>query len=159
MKPVEDGTRPRLNILLVEDDPAHAELIIRSLEDHPLSNKIKHLADGEAALDYLFRRDADGNPEERGRPHVILLDLRLPKVDGLEVLEKIRSSNELDGIPVVILSTSRAESDVRKAYRHHANSYLVKPLDFATFTQLMDAFGYYWLGWNFYPGRVLGGMI
>lgn len=157
MVPAEEGRRARLNVLLVEDDPAHAELIIRSLEDHPLSNEIHHLADGEAALDYLFRRGDYGGSEEYPRPHVVLLDLRLPKVDGLEVLEKIRASAELDDIPVVVLSTSRAESDVNQAYRLHANSYLVKPLDFATFTKLMDDFGFYWLGWNFYPGRVLGG--
>lgn len=159
MRPVEEGKKARLNILLVEDDPAHAELIIRSLEDHPLSKQIHHLADGEAALDYLFRRGAYQDGDESSRPHVILLDLRLPKVDGLEVLKQIRGSAELDNIPVVILSTSRAESDVGKAYRLHANSYLVKPLDFATFTQLMDDFGFYWLGWNFYPGRVLGGTL
>ena len=156
MMPVEEGKRARLNILLVEDDPAHAELIIRSLEDHPLSNRIHHLADGEAALDFLFRRDPSDDSEATPRPHVILLDLRLPKVDGLEVLKQIRSASELDDIPVVVLSTSRAESDVGKAYQHHANSYLVKPLDFKTFTKLMDDFGFYWLGWNFYPGRVLG---
>ena len=157
MRTVEDGKKARLNILLVEDDPAHAELIIRSLEDHPLSNKIHHLADGEAALDFLFRRGAYGDSgDETPRPHVVLLDLRLPKVDGLEVLKKIRASAELDDIPVVVLSTSRAESDVNQAYRYHANSYLVKPLDFATFTKLMDDFGFYWLGWNFYPGRILG---
>ena len=156
MMPVEEGKKARLNILLVEDDPAHAELIIRSLEDHPLSNRIHHLADGEAALDFLLRRDPADDSEATPRPHVILLDLRLPKVDGLEVLKQIRSASELDDIPVVVLSTSRAETDVGKAYQHHANSYLVKPLDFKTFTKLMDDFGFYWLGWNFYPGRVLG---
>ena len=144
-----------LRILLVEDDQAHAELIIRSLEDHPVSNEIEHLTDGEAALDYLLASD----PEDSSRPHVILLDLRLPKIDGLEVLKQIRATKTLDGIPVIVLSTSRDESDVSKAYSHHANSYLVKPLDFATFSKLLDDVGFYWLRWNHFPGRVLGSSL
>ena len=88
---------------------------------------------------------------EKIKPHVVLLDLRLPKVDGLKVLERIRKSEGLEKIPVVILTTSHAEMDVGKAYEHHANSYLVKPLDFEKFTKLMDDLGFYWLGWNHYP--------
>jgi CheY-like chemotaxis protein len=142
-----------LEILLIEDDLAHAELIVRSFEDHPIANRIHHLADGEAALDYLFHR---GDSEGGARPHMVLLDLRLPKVDGLEVLRRIRSQPELDRMPVVVLTTSRAETDVESAYRHHANSYLVKPLDFPTFSKMMDDIGYYWLGWNHHPDRAPG---
>jgi CheY-like chemotaxis protein len=82
---------------------------------------------------------------------VILLDLRLPKIDGLEVLKEIKNDEELRRIPVVVLTTSEAESDLAQAYEHHANSYLVKPVDFGKFTQLMDDMGFYWLGWNRQP--------
>ncbi len=140
------------NILLVEDNPDHAELLIRGFEDHPVANEILHLSDGESALDYLFRRGEyakdDGNP----RPTMVLLDLRLPKVDGLEVLRQIRANETLDDMPVIILSTSHARPDVEKAYESQANSYLVKPLDFASFSELIDLLGTYWLGWNFRAG-------
>jgi CheY-like chemotaxis protein len=109
------------------------------------------VADGEAALDYLFRRGPFQDAEKYPRPQLVLLDLRLPKIDGLEVLKEIRQSESLQRIPVVILSTSYAEPDVGKAYDYHANSYLVKPLDFEQFTQLMNDLGFYWLGWNHYP--------
>lgn len=153
MKRPGQGSTAALEILLIEDDQAHAELIIRCLENHPLNNRIHHLSDGEAALDYLMSETSSGSR----RPQIILLDLRLPKIDGLEVLRQIRTSNSLDGIPVIVLSTSKDEADVKKAYSHHVNSYLVKPLDFATFTKLLDDVGYYWLQWNHFPGRILGG--
>lgn len=140
-----------LTILFVEDNPDHAELVMRSFKDHRVANQIRHLPDGEAALDYLLRHNAYSAPEKSPRPHVVLLDLRLPKVDGLEVLKVIRESAELEKIPVVILTTSQAEIDVGKAYEYHANSYLVKPLDFDKFTNLMDDLGFYWLGWNHFP--------
>ncbi len=140
-----------LTILFVEDNPDHAELVMRSFEDHRVANRIFHLPDGEAALDYLFRRGGFTEPVKSPRPHVILLDLRLPKVDGLEILKIIRDSKDLRTIPVVILTTSHAEMDVSRAYEYHANSYLVKPLDFEKFTKLMDDLGFYWLGWNHYP--------
>lgn len=138
-------------ILLVEDNPAHAELVLRSFEDHRVANNIIHLSDGESALDYLFRRGPHADPKKSPRPHVILLDLRLPRMDGLEVLKEIRSSDEFHTLPVVILTTSEAERDVAKAYEQHTNSYIVKPLDFAGFTALMEDLGFYWLGWNYYP--------
>ena len=138
-------------ILLVEDNPAHAELVLRSFEDHRVANTIVHLSDGESALDYLFRRGPFADPEESPRPHVILLDLRLPRMDGLEVLKEIRSSDDLHTLPVVILTTSEAERDVAMAYEQHTNSYVVKPLDFEGFTALMEDLGFYWLGWNYYP--------
>ena len=140
-----------LVILLVEDNPAHAELIIRSFEDHRVANQIYQVADGEAALAYLFRQGDYADPAKSPRPHVILLDLRLPKIDGLEVLKEIKSSPDLEKIPVIILTTSAAEQDVARAYEGHANSYLVKPVDFENFTSLMEELGFYWLGWNHYP--------
>ncbi|MEM7018497.1 MAG: response regulator [Pseudomonadota bacterium] len=135
-------------ILLVEDNPAHAELIKRSFEDHNLPNKIYHVSDGEASLDYLLRRGSYIDPEVSPRPHVILLDLRLPKVDGIEVLRTIKNDDTLCHLPVVILTTSAADQDVMKAYDHHANSYLVKPVDYTQFNQLMNDLGVYWLQWN-----------
>ena len=138
-------------ILLVEDNPAHAELVLRSFEDHRVANKIIHLSDGESALDYLFRRGPHVDPKTSPRPHVVLLDLRLPRMDGLEVLKEIRASDDLHTLPVVILTTSEAERDVAKAYEQHTNSYVVKPLDFEGFTALMEDLGFYWLGWNYYP--------
>ncbi len=140
-----------LRILLVEDNPAHAEMVMRSLETHRVANTITHVADGEQALNYLFHRGEYANDDKCVQPHLVLLDLRLPKVDGLQVLEKIKSSEELLSIPVVILTTSASEIDVAKAYHHHANSYLVKPIDFDDFTKMMDELGYYWLAWNHKP--------
>jgi CheY-like chemotaxis protein len=140
-----------LVILLVEDNPDHAELIMRSLQDHRVANKTYHVTDGEMALDYLFRRGNYADPEKSPRPNVILLDLRLPKVDGMEVLEEIKARDELKRIPVVVLTTSESERDVTGAYDNHVNSYLVKPVDFDKFTKLMSDLGFYWLGWNRKP--------
>jgi len=138
-------------ILLVEDDPAHAEIVRRSLADSRLANRLIHVVDGQAALDYLYRRGEFSAPGQSPLPHLILLDLRLPKVDGLEVLKAIKADAESARIPVVILTTSSAEADVAKAYDSHANSYLVKPVDFRQFLDLMDTLGHYWLAWNQYP--------
>ncbi len=140
-----------LTILLVEDNPAHAELVIRSFENQRVANKIFHVQDGEEALDFLFRRGNYQDPEKAPRPNVILLDLRLPKIDGLEVLREIKNTDNVKRIPVVILTTSQAEIDASRAYDYHANSYLVKPLDFDLFTKLMEELGFYWLGWNYNP--------
>jgi CheY-like chemotaxis protein len=137
--------------LLIEDNPDHAELIARSFEDHRVANKLFHVTDGEAALDYLFRQGEYADPEKSPKPHVILLDLRLPKIDGQEVLRQIKVSDELKFVPVVVLTTSEAEKDVNSAYQNGANSYLAKPVDFDKFTQLMDDLGFYWLGWNRHP--------
>ena len=144
--------REALIILLVEDNPAHAELVRRSLGGHPILNKIFHVSNGELALDYLFRRGAYLDPAQSPRPHLILLDLRLPRIDGLEVLKEIKTTPGLKKIPVVILTTSAAEQDVINAYEQHVNSYLVKPLNFENFTRLMNNLGFYWLGWNHPPG-------
>jgi CheY-like chemotaxis protein len=139
-------------ILLVEDNPAHAELIMCGLEEGRIANRVMHVSDGEKALNYLFRRGDYADPETSPRPGLILLDLRLPRVDGLEVLKEIRMSG-LDGMPVVILTSSEAEQDLAKAYEHNASSYLVKPLDFNQFRQMMDDLGFYWLCWNRYPWK------
>ena len=140
-----------VTVLLVEDNPAHAELVIRSFEDHRIANRIHHVSDGEEALDYLLRRGAYADPAKSPTPHMVLLDLRLPRIDGLEVLKEIKSVKELEKIPTVIFTTSSAEVDVAKAYGYHANSYLVKPVNFEKFNQLMDDIGFYWLAWNHHP--------
>jgi CheY-like chemotaxis protein len=138
-------------ILLVEDDLAHAEIVRRNLRDFRVANRIIHVEDGQAALDFLYHRDAYADNEANPRPHLILLDLRLPKVDGLEVLSRIKKDADLRSIPTVVLTTSSAELDMAKAYDNGAGSYLVKPVDFEKFAKLMDVFGFYWLAWNKYP--------
>ena len=140
-----------LIILLVEDDPAHAEIVRRNLADFRVVNKIIHVADGQEALDYLFRQAAYADPNSSPRPDLILLDLRLPKVDGLEVLAQIKKDQELKQIPTVVLTTSAAESDIAQAYGNGTSSYLVKPVDFEKFANLMKAFDFYWLAWNRFP--------
>ncbi|MBF0560182.1 MAG: response regulator [Nitrospirae bacterium] len=138
-------------ILLVEDDPAHAEIVRRNFESSRIANKLFCVEDGQAALDYMYRRGDFRDPLKSPRPGIILLDLRLPKVDGLEVLKTIKTDTGLARIPVVILTTSAAETDMVKAYDGHANSYLVKPVDFCQFVELMETLGYYWLAWNENP--------
>jgi CheY-like chemotaxis protein len=138
-------------VLLVEDSEDHAELVVRNLHDHNVANRIIHVADGQAALDYLLRHGDYADPERSPRPHVVLLDLRLPKVDGLEVLRAIKEHPDLRAIPVVVLTTSQADRDVASAYRHHANSYLVKPVGFEQFCRMMKDLGFYWMGWNVSP--------
>lgn len=138
-------------VMLVEDNADHAELVIRTLEDHRIANRIMHFTDGQTALDYLLRRGEYAKPENSPRPHMILLDLRLPRVDGLEVLQSIKQQDETKSIPVIILTTSEAEKDVARAYDNYVNSYLVKPVGFEEFSKLMNDLGFYWLGWNTNP--------
>jgi CheY-like chemotaxis protein len=140
-----------LHILLVEDNVDHAELVIRSMRSQNVANIIHHVLDGEQALDYLFGRGKYADVKDSPRPNLVLLDLRLPRVDGLEVLKTIKETPELLRIPVVILTSSDAESDIAKSYDYHANSYVVKPLEFSKFTGLMKDLGFYWLGWNTLP--------
>ena len=137
-------------ILLVEDDPAHAEIVRRNFVNFRMANRLMHVADGQQALDYLFSRGKFQHPGLSPRPNLILLDLRLPKVDGLEVLKIVKEDADLVNIPVVVLTTSSAEADKAKAYESHANSYLVKPMELSQFNKLMDAIGFYWLVWNQY---------
>ncbi|ABU58735.1 response regulator [Roseiflexus castenholzii] len=138
-------TDTTLRVLLVEDNDDHAELIRRTLNEQQRTPQIVHVSDGESALDYLHRRGAWIDPAQSPRPHVILLDLRLPRVDGLDVLMNIKQSADLRRIPVVVLTTSSAERDVTRAYDAHANSYLVKPFGFEDFRNLMHDVGVYWL--------------
>lgn len=140
-----------LTILLVEDNPDHAELVKRNLAEFQVSNTIIHVDDGEAALDYLHCRGVYTDRNTYHRPDLILLDLRLPRIDGLEVLKDIKNDTTLLTIPVVILTTSDSERDMAMAYEYHANSYVTKPLNFASFANLMKGLGFYWLAWNKRP--------
>ena len=138
-------------ILLVEDDDGHAALVRMNFEESKLANTLIRVCDGEQALDYLYRRNAFSDPAKSPRPGIVLLDLRMPKVDGLTVLKTIKSDANLARIPVVILTTSEVDMDIAKAYDFHANSYLVKPVDFSKFTELMKTMDFYWLAWNQRP--------
>ena len=140
-----------LTILLVEDNPDHAELVMRNMEDFQVANSIIHVEDGEAALDYLHGRGMYTDRKHYPLPHLMLLDLRLPKVDGLEVLKEIKSHADLKALPVVILTTSDAERDLTMAYEYHANSYVTKPVNFDEFSKLLKDLGFYWLAWNKRP--------
>jgi len=136
--------RRRLNILLVEDNPDHAELVRRDLERFPGGNNLYHVEDGEAALDYMFGRGGYANRAEFPSPDLVLLDLRLPRVDGLEVLRHIKEDTALAGTPVVVLTTSDAERDVAMAYQYRANSFITKPVDFQRLEQMMKDLGLNW---------------
>lgn len=140
-----------IEVLLVEDDEDHAELVRRNLMSQAIGCRITHIDNGESALDYLYRRGEYANPARSPRPDLVLLDLRLPRVDGMTVLADIKSAPELQTIPVVILTSSDAGPDVTQAYLRHANSYLVKPLDLLSFEGLMKELGLYWFTWNQAP--------
>ena len=139
-----------LTILLVEDNPDHAELVIRNMEEFSVANTIVHVQDGEAALDYLLDRGKYAGMR-CPLPHLVLLDLQLPKVSGLEVLKQVKQDSRLRALPVVMLTTSAAERDMAKAYEYHANSYLSKPVDFCDFSRMLKDLGFYWLVWNRRP--------
>ena len=140
-----------IDVLLIEDDEDHAELVRRNLVGHPVKCRIAHVNNGESALDYLHRRGEFAEPSSSPRPDLVLLDLRLPRVDGITVLAEIKTTPGLMTIPVVVLTSSAAGPDVTRAYNRHANSYLVKPLDLASFEALMKELGLYWFNWNQSP--------
>jgi len=146
--------REPILVLHVEDNPDHAELVRRVLAEHQIVNRIEHLSDGESAMDYLFRRSEYNDPARSPRPHLILLDLRLPRIDGSEILEAVKEDKELRTIPVVILTTSVAARDFAMAYSHHANSFLVKPFGYNEFSDMIKGLSSYWLGWNRISGIV-----
>lgn len=134
-----------VEILLVEDNPRDAELTQRALRQHRLANRLVHVKDGQEALDWLFRVSPSGEKDAMRHPKIVLLDLKLPKVDGLEVLRKIRSDPRTQLIPVVVLTSSRQESDIVKSYSLGVSSYIVKPVDFDNFAAAVAEIGHYWL--------------
>jgi CheY-like chemotaxis protein len=130
-------------ILMVEDDPRDVELSLNALEDYHLANEVVVVRDGEQALDYLACRNAYAT-RSSGNPAVILLDLKLPKIDGLEVLRQIKSDDKLKLIPVVVLTSSHEEKDLVTSYRLGVNAYVVKPVDFHQFVNAIKELGAFW---------------
>jgi len=130
-------------ILLVEDDPRDVELTMTALEEYNLSNEVVVAGDGEEALDYLFCR-AQFQTRTCDNPAVLLLDLKLPKVDGLEVLRQVKSNDKLKVIPVVVLTSSREERDMVASYKLGVNAYVVKPVDFHEFVNAIKELGVFW---------------
>ncbi len=143
-----------VEIVLVEDDPDDVQLTVHALTTHNVTNRIEVLRDGEAALDYFFRRGPYADRGANEVPHVILLDLKLPKVDGLEVLRQLKGDAHLRILPVVVLTSSREETDVVASYKLGANSYIVKPVDFDRFAEAIREVGLYWLLINLPPTKV-----
>jgi two-component system response regulator len=137
----------QIEILYVEDNPLDAELTLRALNKGGLANKVLHLKDGQEALDYLFR---EGPYSERADvpPRLVLLDLKMPRVDGIEVLSAMRADERTKRIPVVVMTSSDQQKDVADAYNLGINSYLVKPVDFSGFAEVVRDAGFYWLAIN-----------
>jgi CheY-like chemotaxis protein len=146
--PVTPDKAQPIRILLVEDNESHFKLILRALQEDRLLNPVNWARDGAEALDYLFRRGAYEDPEKSPRPDLILLDLKLPKVTGLEVLSQIKADPNLRDIPVVVLTSSTAARDIEEAYAHHVNSYIPKPLDFEKFREVVRGLDFYWTIYN-----------
>ena len=137
--------KDQVEILLVEDDPEDLDLTIRALNDAHICNRIHVARDGEEALDFLFCRGLHGERDPDCHPKLILLDLKLPKVDGLEVLQQIKRDPRTQAVPVVILTSSKQEQDLVRGYMLGANSYIQKPVDFDQFQSTISRLGYYWL--------------
>jgi CheY-like chemotaxis protein len=146
-------SREEIEILLVEDDPDDLELTLRALRSEHLGNRIEVARDGEEALDFVFCRGAHSGRDPDAQPKLILLDLKLPKVDGLGVLEQIKQNPMTQAIPVVILTSSRQESDLVRGYQLGTNSYIQKPVDFDQFRSTIKQLGYYWLLVNQSPPK------
>ena len=134
-----------VEILLVEDNPQDLELALRALRKAKLSNRIQVARDGAEALDYIFCEGPHAARQIEQGPNVILLDLKLPKIDGLEVLKKIKGDPRTKTIPVVVLTSSKEQSDVVESYRLGVNSYIVKPVNFESFAEAVKSIGLYWL--------------
>lgn len=140
-----------VSILLVEDSPQDAEMTIRSLTKHNLASNVHHVLDGAEALEFIFAMGAYSNRQIAKGPKVVLLDLKLPKVDGLEVLKKIKSDERTSKIPVVVLTSSKEDRDMVESYRLGVNSYIVKPVNFDKFTEAIKHLGVYWILVNSLP--------
>jgi two-component system response regulator len=134
-----------IEILLVEDNASDAEMALWAFKKHNLANKVHWVKDGAEALEFIFAMGAYAQRDVNTKPKVILLDLKLPKLNGLEVLRKIRADERTKVIPVVILTSSREERDIIESYKLNVNSYIVKPVDFEKFQKTVEDLHYYWL--------------
>ncbi|MEO6719705.1 MAG: response regulator [Ferruginibacter sp.] len=141
----------QVEILLIEDNPDEAELAIRSLKKNNLANNLVHIDDGAEALDYIFCRGKYAANDISITPKVILLDLKLPKVSGLEILKQVKMDERTKVIPVVILTSSKEDSDVIEGYNLGVNSYIVKPVNFESFAKAISDLGMYWVILNQHP--------
>lgn len=142
-----------VEILLVEDNPHDAEMALRALRKNHLANRVVVVTDGEEAINFIFARGKYAVRKAANSPRVVLLDLKLPKVDGLEVLQIIKADSRTRVIPVVVLTSSQQESDIVESYRLGVNSYIVKPVDFDKFVEAVRNLGFYWLLLNQSPVR------
>ena len=146
-------SRSEIEILLVEDNPDDAELALHALRRENFSNQIQVVRDGVEALDFVFCRNAYKHRRFEDPPKVVLLDLKLPKIDGLEVLRAMKNDPRTKTIPVVVLTSSKEEKDLIESYHLGANSYIQKPVDFVQFRQIVQQLGLYWLVVNLAPPR------
>lgn len=142
-----------VEILLVEDSPYDAEMTIRALKKVNLANKLVHLRDGEEAVNFLFCREQFADRGLSSTPKVILLDIKMPKIDGIEVLRQIKANDATKTIPVVIMTSSKEEQDIITSYKLGVNSYVVKPMDFEGFAKAVSELGLYWMLTNEAPHR------
>jgi len=140
-----------VEILIVEDNPNDAEMALRALKKNNLTNNVLVVVDGEEALDFIFHKNKFVNRDGSNQPKIILLDLKLPKVDGLEVLKELKNNEETKMIPVIVLTSSKEESDILESYKLGVNSYIVKPVDFDKFVEAVRQLGLYWLLLNESP--------
>ena len=137
-----------MNILLIEDDPVHVKLVERILKKSGFNNQLTIIRDGEKAFNYLLNPNEKFSEEKFICPQLILMDINLPKINGLEILRQIKQSPKLQIIPVVMLTTSNNRTDLEKCYEYHANSYIIKPLDFEEFNQKIRFIEHYWTNVN-----------
>ncbi len=144
-----------IEILLVEDNQSDAKLTIRTLKKHHLANNLIHLSDGAQALDFIFGKGEYEGRDITNKPNVIFLDIKMPKVNGLEVLRTIKNDERTKSIPVVMMTSSKEEQDIVESQKLGANSYVVKPVGFDNFSKAVAELGYYWLVVNSNPSQYL----
>ena len=143
-----------IDLLLVEDNPNDAEITIRELKKHNLANHLFHVKDGEEALDFIFKRGKYVNETDMLiKPKLVLMDIKMPKMDGIDVLRVLKSDVRTKDIPVVMLTSSKEDPDIKKCYELGANSYIVKPVNFESFADSIRNIGFYWLLLNQIPNK------